>query len=221
MCIDHITRPRDAQQFADPSGGGIIQCSDLCTPEDPRQVRLTSHATPYLSNDATTGDHGCTTLLVAGNQRPDTAVLAFNGNEGSRVENQGHSAGQPGCACGRLLFSLIEDPVSLRKLLLGQGALFGLPHSERFSEALIAEAGFDCLGDPAGYADAALARRFAHFASELGTNGYGQAIYRHAAILAHDRVHAVLSQDGGDLSELLFGFPCTSRHLPTLRILCK
>lgn len=116
--------------------------------------------------------------------------MALNGDECTRVENQGHSAGQPGRACCRLLFGLIEDPIGLRKLLLGQRVLFGLPRGERFSKALIPEAGFDCPGDPAGDADAALARRFAHFASELGTNRYGQPIYRHAAILAHDRVHA-------------------------------
>jgi hypothetical protein len=156
MCIDNITRPRDAKQFTDPSGGGIIQCSDLGTPEDPLQVRLTRHATPHLSNDTTTGDHRCTTQLVTGNQRPDIPVLALNSHERARVENQGHSAGQPGCACWRLLFSLIEDPISLRKLLRGQGALFGLPRGKRFSKALIPEAGFDCLGNPAGDADAAL-----------------------------------------------------------------
>jgi hypothetical protein len=191
MGVDDVTCPRDAQQFADTSGGGLIQGSDLGAAEQASQIRLPRHAAPDLSNDPTAGDRGCATHLVTSNQRPDVAVLALNGDKCARVENQGHSASQPGRACCRLLFSLIKDPISFRKLLIGQGAFFSLPRSERFPEALIPEAGFDCLGDPAGYADAAFARRFAHFTSELGTNGYGQPIYRHADIFAHDRVHVV------------------------------
>jgi hypothetical protein len=64
--------------------------------------------------------------------------LAVNGDECARVENQIHSAGQPGGAGCSLLLRLIEDAISLRKLLLGERTLFSLPGSERFAQIFIA-----------------------------------------------------------------------------------
>src|SRR5215211_7757471 len=63
MGVDDVTCPRDAQQFADTSGGGLIQGSDLGAPEQASQIRLPRHAAPHLSNDPTAGDRGCATHL--------------------------------------------------------------------------------------------------------------------------------------------------------------
>jgi hypothetical protein len=69
MGIDDVTCARDAQQFADTSGGGLIQGSDPGAAEQASQVRLPRNAAPHLGNDPTAGDHGCATHLVTGHQR--------------------------------------------------------------------------------------------------------------------------------------------------------
>jgi hypothetical protein len=93
--------------------------------------------------------------------------LAFNGNESARVEDQRHSAGQPGGSGWCLLLSLIEDAISLRKLLFSKGALLRLPGSERLPQTLIPEGGFDCLGDPARNADAEDSGSLANLATKF------------------------------------------------------
>lgn len=108
MGIDRVTRPGDPQQFANAPGGGVVQGPDIYATQHSRQVRLPRHATPHLSNDATAGDHGSAAELIPVNQRPYLPILALNGDKGAGIENQSHSAGQPGGASCRLLLRLID-----------------------------------------------------------------------------------------------------------------
>jgi hypothetical protein len=133
MGIDHVPCPRDAQQFANAPGGGVVKGSDINATEHSRQVGLPRHAAPHLSNDTTAGDHGSATELIPVNEGPYLPIVALNGYKCASVENQCHSASPPGGAGCRLLLRLVEDAISLRKLFLGEGAILSLPGRERLA----------------------------------------------------------------------------------------